>query len=91
MEGNLRTAMRVVFLVVLAYVLAAFGGFVQGFQVRSKDLRFAIGKSAQRKRTLRPGPVRTPAYKYANTGMIATLMATAGTDVPTVGISQQVP
>lgn len=91
MNGAVKVVSQIAFLGVLIYALAAVFGVVEGFSVRGKDLRFAVGRAAQNKKMQMPGAVLTGAYKYANTGMIRTLIATAGTDVPQVGINSQIP
>ena len=92
MNGAVKVMLQVSFLAALVYVLAAVFGIVEGFSVRGPDMRLALGRTAQKKRTRQhPGALLSGAYKYANTGMVSTLMASAGTDVPRVGISQQIP
>lgn len=91
MHKAVKTTLQVAFLIAMIYVLAAVFGMVQGFSVRGKDLRFAVGRDAARRRPQHPGVVLSGAYKYADTGMRSTLIASAGTDVPRVGIQSRQP
>jgi hypothetical protein len=63
MQFDLKTILRVVFLVVLIYALAAMLGAVPGFSVGSKTRR------------CRRGP-RRPGFRY--TGMVGELIQTSG-------------
>ena len=93
MNRTVKVSIQIAMLVAWLYLLAAVFGLVEGFSVRGKDLRLAVGRRAAQggRKQQRPGAVLTPAYMYADTGMVATLMATAGTDVPRVGINSQLP
>lgn len=91
MNRAVKVSIQIGMLVAWLYLLAAVFGLVEGFSVRGKDLRLAVGRRAQGGRRQQPGAVLTPSYKYADTGMVATLMASAGTDVPRVGINSQLP
>lgn len=92
MNKAVKVTLQIGFLIAMVYVLAAVFGAVQGFSVNGPDLRLAVGKNAdRRRRPQHPGAVLTDAYKYANTGMASTLIASAGTDVPRVGIQSRIP
>lgn len=92
MHKAVKTTLQIAFLIAMIYVLAAVLGMVQGFSLRGKDLRLAVGRNAERRRRPQhPGAVLSGAYKYANTGMRSTLIASAGTDVPRVGIQSRQP
>lgn len=92
MNRAVTITLRIAFLIGLVYVLAAVFGAVQGFSMRGPDLRLAVGKKAQGKKCRnRTGVVLAPAYRNARTGMVSTLIASAGTDVPRVGIQSMVP
>lgn len=92
MNKAVTITLRIAFLIGLVYVLAAIFGAVQGFSLRGPDVRLAVGKRAQKGRqNCRSGVVLTPAYRNAYTGMRSTLIASAGTDVPRVGIQSMVP
>lgn len=82
MNRAVKITLRIALLVALVYVLASVFGFVQGFGTRRGG-----GRGCKRF----PGSVSQPSYPWANTGMRSTLIASAGTDVPRVGINMQVP
>jgi hypothetical protein len=65
MQFNLKTILRVVFLIVLIYALAAMTGAVSGFGVRF----------GAKKRHRHCGP-RRPGWQY--TGMVGELIQTSG-------------
>lgn len=91
MNGAVKVGLQVAFLVGLVYVLAAVFGFVEGVSYRAGNVRLAVGKGGKRCNGQQPGAVLAGAYPYANTGMVSTLIASAGTDVPRVGINSQLP
>lgn len=72
MNGALKTTLRVVFLVVLIYALAAMFGAAQGFSVN-------VGKGTRR---CRRGP-RRPGFRY--TGMVGELIQTQGSGIAPAG------
>lgn len=74
MSFNLKTALRVAFLIALIYALAAMFGAVPGF-----GLRFGAKKWHHR-----CGP-RRPGFRY--TGMVGELIQTSGSGLSPVGQS----
>lgn len=92
MNRAVTITLRIAFLIGLVYVLASIFGAAQGFSVRGPgDFRLAAGRKAKKNCRNQAGVLLAPAYRNAVTGMRSTLIASAGTDVPRVGIQSMVP
>ena len=78
MEGKVKLAVQILFLVALAWALAAMGGWAQGFQVNVGKQKKSNRRAMRRHRS-DPNP-------WVASGMVSELIDTSSTDVPQICI-----
>jgi hypothetical protein len=86
MNDTVTTVLRVAFLVILIWVLAALTGTSARASVSSSGFRARIGKGGGCGRGR--GPRRRPRWAWGSNGMVGELIPTTGTQPQLVGLSE---
>ncbi len=84
MNDTVTMLLRIAFLVILIWVLAAVAGKAPGASVNAPGFRARIGPGGKCRR----GPRRRPRWMWGSNGMVGELIPTTGAQPTIVGMNQ---
>lgn len=85
MDGTLKTVLRIAFLVVLVWVLAALLGKAPGASFNAPGFGVRIGKRKKRNCQNSSGASYGQSWRFGSNGMVGELIASNGAAMPMIG------